>query len=572
MAAAAGLSVTLVPVLMTLFIKGKIRPESSNPLNRFLIRIYRPALNAVLRFPKATLGIALAAFLVTIVPASQLGAEFMPPLDEGDLLYMPTALPGLPASKASELLQISDRIIKTVPEVDTVFGKAGRADTATDPAPLAMFETTIQFIPKNEWRPGMTKEKIVEELDEKLKIPGLANVWVEPIRNRIDMLATGIKTPVGVKISGPDLDTLQRLGTEVEAALKPIDGTASAISDRISGGRYVDIDIDRLAAARYGLSIEDVQMTAALAVGGSRIGEKVDGLARFPINVRFPRELRDSPEALRNLPIVAPSGAIVTLDSVADVSITDGPAMIKSEGGQPSVWVYVDVRDRDVVGYVGEAKEIVAAAVDLPPGYAVAWSGQFEYAERAAERMQWVVPATVAIIFLLLFLAFKQLHQPVIVLLTLPFALVGGIWLIYFLGHAVSVATVVGFIALAGLAAEFGVVMLVYLDRAIEEHEGAGRFSKPEHLNEALMDGAVLRVRPKAMTVAVILAGLFPLLIGTGTGSEVMQRLAAPMIGGMLSAPLLSLLVMPAIYKIMGVKRLQSKKSASAEPDLAPAE
>ena len=313
-------------------------------------------------------------------------------------------------------------------------------------------------------------------------------------------------------------------------------------------------------------------MTAALAVGGSRIGEKVDGLARFPINVRFPRELRDSPEALRNLPIVAPSGAIVTLNSVADVSITDGPAMIKSEGGQPSVWVYVDVRDRDVVGYVGEAKEIVAAVIDLPPGYAIAWSGQFEYAERAAERMQWVIPATVAIIFLLLFLAFKQLHQPVIVLLTLPFALVGGIWLIYFLGHAVSVATVVGFIALAGLAAEFGVVMLVYLDRAIEEHEGAGRFSKPEHLNEALMDGAVLRVRPKAMTVAVILAGLFPLLIGTGTGSEVMQRLAAPMIGGMLSAPLLSLLVMPAIYKIMGVKRLQSTKSASVEPDLAPAE
>ncbi|EMD83349.1 efflux RND transporter permease subunit [Pacificimonas flava] len=571
MAAAAGLSVTLVPVLMTYFIKGKIRPENENPVNRWLIRMYRPALSTVLRFPKLTLGIALAALLATAFPASQLGGEFMPPLDEGDLLYMPTALPGLPASKASELLQISDRIIKTVPEVDTVFGKAGRADTATDPAPLAMFETTIQFKPKDEWRPGMTKDKIIDELDRKLKIPGLANVWVEPIRNRIDMLATGIKTPVGVKISGPDLNTLQRLGTEIESALKPVAGTASAISDRIAGGRYIDIDIDRLAAARYGLSVEDVQTTAALAVGGAKIGEKVDGLARFPINVRFPRELRDSPGALRDLPIVAPSGAIVTLDTVADVNIQDGPAMIKSEGGQPSVWVYVDVRGRDVVGYVGEAKEAVAAAVDLPPGYAVAWSGQFEYAQRAAERMKWVVPATIAIIFLLLFLAFKRVRQPAIVLLTLPFALVGGVWLVYLLGHAVSVATTVGFIALAGLAAEFGVVMLVYLDRAIEERAAKNRFSEPEDLDEALMDGAVLRVRPKAMTVAVILAGLFPLLIGTGTGAEVMQRLAAPMIGGMLTAPFLSLLVMPAIYKLIGVKRLRPAEGKVPDAEMVPA-
>ena len=567
MAAAAGLSVTLVPVLMTLFIKGRIRPEADNPLNRWLIAAYRPALAAVLRHPRITLGLALAALAVTILPASQLGAEFMPPLDEGDLLYMPTALPGLPASKASELLQISDRIIKTVPEVDTVFGKAGRADTATDPAPLAMFETTIQFKPRDQWRSGMTKRKLVDELDARLKIPGLANVWVEPIRNRIDMLATGIKTPVGVKITGPDLETLQRLGNEVETALKPVEGTASAVADRAAGGRYVDIDIDRLAAARYGLSIADIQSTAALAVGGAKVGEKIDGLARFPITVRFPRELRDSPQALRELPIVAPSGAVVTLGTVAAVTIQDGPAMIKSEGGQPSVWVYVDVRDRDVVGYVGDAQAAVARAVTLPPGYAISWSGQFEYAQRAAARMRWVVPATVGIIFLLLFLAFRTVRQPVIVLTTLPFALVGGVWLIWLLGHAVSVATAVGFIALAGLAAEFGVIMLVYLDRAIAERVEAGRFSKPEHLDEALMDGAVLRVRPKAMTVAVILAGLFPLLIGTGTGAEVMQRLAAPMIGGMLTAPLLSLLVMPAIYKLLGVERLRATSEIGpAEP------
>ena len=555
MAAAAGLSITLVPVLMLMFIKGRIRPEAANPVNRALIAAYRPGLSWVLRWPKLTLGLAAAALALTLVPASQLGSEFMPAMNEGDILYMPTALPGLSASKASQLLQVTDRIIKTVPEVKTVFGKAGRADTATDPAPLEMFETLIQLKPREEWRPGMTMEKIIEEMDSKLKIPGLANVFVQPIRNRIDMLATGIKTPVGVKISGPDLATLDRLGRQVEQVVKPIEGTTSAVSDRISGGRYVNIEIDRLAAARYGLSIEDVQATAATAVGGEQIGEKIEGLARFPIEVRFPREMRDSVQALRQLPIIAPSGAVVTLGTVADIAIEDGPTMIKSENAQPSVWVYVDVRDRDMVGYVNEAQERVAEAVDLPPGYSIAWSGQFEYAQRAAERMMWVVPATIGIIFLLLFFAFRRVRQPLIILLTLPFALVGGVWLIYLLGHAVSIATAVGFIALAGLAAEFGVVMLVYLDRAIEERVEAGRFSKPEHLDDALMDGAVLRVRPKAMTVAVILAGLFPLLIGTGTGSEVMQRLAAPMIGGMITAPLLSLFVLPAIYKLLGFRR-----------------
>ena len=558
MAAAAGLSITLVPVLMLMFIKGRIRPESDNPVNRALIAAYRPGLAWVLRRPKLTVGIAAAALALSLIPASQLGGEFMPPMNEGDILYMPTALPGLSASKASELLQVTDRIIKTVPEVKTVFGKAGRADTATDPAPLEMFETMIQLKPKSEWRPGMTMETIIEELDSKLRIPGLANVFVQPIRNRIDMLATGIKTPVGVKISGPDLGTLDRLGRQVAQVVKGIEGTSSAVSDRISGGRYINIEIDRLAAARYGLSVEDIQATAATAVGGEQIGEKIEGLARFPIEVRFPRETRDSVQALRQIPIIAPSGAVVTLGTVAEIAIEDGPTMIKSENAQPSVWVYVDVRDRDVVGYVNEAQERVAGAIDLPPGYSVAWSGQFEYAQRAAERMMWVVPATIGIIFLLLFLAFGRTRQPLIILLTLPFALVGGVWLIYLLGHAVSIATAVGFIALAGLAAEFGVVMLVYLDRAIEERVDAGRFSKPEHLDEALMDGAVLRVRPKAMTVAVILAGLFPLLIGTGTGSEVMQRLAAPRIGGMITAPLLSLFVLPAIYKLLGHQRFVS--------------
>ena len=565
MAAAAALSITLVPVLMTIFIKGRIRPEQHNPINRFLIRAYRPALSWVLRRPRLTLGIAVAALLVTIIPMTRLGAEFMPAMEEGDILYMPTALPGLSAAEAGRLLQVTDRIIRTVPEVKTVFGKAGRADTATDPAPLEMFETTIQLKPRDEWRPGMTSEKIIAELDSKLKIPGLANVFVPPIRNRIDMLATGIKSPVGVKITGPDLDTLQRLGVQVERAVKPVDGTVSAVSDRIAGGRYVDVTVNRLAAARYGLSIEQVQQTAATAVGGMQIGEKIEGLARYPINVRFPREVRDSVEALRQLPIIAPDGAIVPLSLVADIRVAPGPAMIKSENAQPSVWVYVDVRGRDVVGYVREAQRKVEAAVKLPPGYSISWSGQFEYAQRAAQRLAWVVPATIGIIFLLLFAAFRRVRQPLIILASLPFSLVGGIWLIFLLGHAVSVATAVGFIALAGLAAEFGVVMLVYLDHAIENRVHRREFSTDHDLDDALMEGAVLRVRPKAMTVAVILAGLFPLLVGHGAGSEVMQRLAAPMVGGMITAPLLSLFVLPAIYKLLGRKRfIPSGKFSSA--------
>jgi Cu(I)/Ag(I) efflux system membrane protein CusA/SilA len=561
MAAAAGLSVTIVPVLMIMFIKGRISPEGGNPINRALIAAYRPALKWVLRKPKLTLAIAGLALALTIFPVTRLGAEFMPPLEEGDLLYMPTALPGLSASDASQLLQVSDRSIMTVPEVLTVFGKAGRADTATDPAPLEMFETTIQLRPRSQWRPGMTMDRIIEELDSRLRIPGLANVWVQPIRNRIDMLATGIKSPVGVKISGPDLTTLQRIGEQVEQAVRPVRGTVSAVSDRTSAGRYIDIQINRLAAARYGLSIADVQQTAAVAVGGAPVGEKIEGLARYPINVRFPREMRDSVEALGQLPIIAANGAVVPLAAVADIRVASGPSMIKSENGRPSVWVYVDVRGRDLVGFVNEARRRVAQSVHLPPGYSIAWSGQFEYAQRAGERLKWVVPATIAIIFLLLFFAFRRVRQPLIILLTLPFALVGGVWLIFLLGHNVSVATAVGFIALAGLAAEFGVVMLVYLDRAIEARVRERRFAEPEDLDDALIEGGVLRVRPKAMTVAVILAGLFPLLIGHGTGSEVMQRLAAPMIGGMITAPLLSLFVLPAIYKLLGRRRFLQEVS-----------
>lgn len=575
MAAAAGLSVTLIPVLMVMFIKGKIRPENKNPINRALIAAYRPALSWVMRWPKLVLALALGVLLITAWPLSRLGGEFLPALAEGDLLYMPTALPGLSASKASELLQITNRMIKTVPEVKTVFGKAGRAETATDPAPIEMFETTIQLKPANEWRPGMTMDKIIAELDARVKVPGLANVFVPPIRNRIDMLATGIKSPVGVKITGADLATLDRLGAKVAQVVKTVPGTTSAISDRILGGRYVDVQVDRLAAARYGLSIENVQNTAAAAVGGMPIGEKLEGLARFPINVRFPRETRDSVEALRNLPLVAPTGGIVPLGAVASIQIVDGPTMIKSENARPSVWVYIDVRDRDIVGFVNDARGKVAAQVKMPPGYSISWSGQFEYAERASQRLTLIVPLTIGIIFLLLYLAFRRVRQPIVILLAVPFALVGGVWLIYLMGHAVSVATAVGFIALAGLAAEFGVVMLVYLDHAIEERIDRGELSTQEDLEAALMDGAVLRVRPLAMTAAVILAGLFPLLVGTGTGSEVMQRLAAPMVGGMITAPLLSLFVLPAIYKLLGVRHFlrapadDEEEPAAAKPQTA---
>lgn len=556
MAAAAGLSVTLVPVLMTFFIRGKIRSENENPLNRWLIAVYKPMLSSVLRHPKLTIGVALVIVCITLWPLSKLGSEFMPPLDEGDLLYMPTALPGLSVSKASEILQLSDRLIKTVPEVKSVFGKMGRAETATDPAPLEMLETTIQFKPRSEWRSGMTTDKLIKELDSRLKIPGMANVWVQPIRNRIDMLSTGIKSPVGIKIGGPDLATLEKLGEEVERIMKKVPGVSSVIADRVTGGRYIDVRIDRLKAARYGLNIAEVQELISMAIGGDNVTEKVDGLARFPINVRFPRELRDSVEKLKSLPIVTEAGATVPLGTVADIAITDGPPMIKSENARPNVWVYVDIQDRDLGGLVNEAKATLDKELQLPAGYSLNWSGQFEYFERASKRLSYVVPMTLGIIFIMLFMAFKRIGSAVLILSSLPFALVGAIWFLYLLNFHFSIASGVGMIALAGLAAEFGIIMLVYLDDALDRYKKAGKLNTTEDWHAALIDGAVLRVRPKAMTVAVILAGLIPILIGTGTGSEAMSRIAAPIVGGMLTAPLLSLFVLPAAYMLL--KRKES--------------
>ncbi|NEX63336.1 efflux RND transporter permease subunit [Noviherbaspirillum galbum] len=565
LAAAAGLSITVVPVLMGYLIRGKIPPEASNPLNRGLIALYRPLLETSLRHPVATIALAVVALALTAIPLSRLGGEFLPPLDEGDLLYMPSALPGLSASKASELLQQTDRLIKTVPEVATVFGKAGRAESATDPAPLEMFETTIQFKPKDQWRPGMTPAKLVEELDRVVRVPGLANVWVPPIRNRIDMLSTGIKTPVGVKVSGPDLSEIDKVTGQIEATVKRVPGVTSALAERLSGGRYIDVDIDRLRAARYGLSISDIQSVVSTAIGGENIGEVVEGRQRFPINVRYPRDYRDSVQTLRELPMVTAKGAQIRLQDVATVKVTDGPPMLRSENARLSGWVYVDVRGTDLRSAVNAMQSAVQKEVKLPPGYAVGWSGQFEYLERATTRLQTVVPLTLGVIFILLYLAFRSIPEAVLLMLTVPFALIGGFWFIWLLGHAVSVATAVGFIALAGLAAEFGVVMLVYLRNSLNHRLVAGRPLDRELIMEAIREGAVLRVRPKAMTVAVILAGLIPLMVGSGAGHEIMSRLAAPMIGGMVTAPLLSLFVIPAAWRLLQERKLRTN-SISQHP------
>ena len=548
MAAAALLSITLVPVMMGWLIRGKIPSEDSNFLNRGLTKIYRPGLNWVMRWPKATLAIAGAIFLTTLVPFSQLGGEFLPPLDEGDLLYMPSALPGLSPSEASALLQRTDRLIKSVPEVETVFGKAGRADTATDPAPLTMFETTIRFRPREEWREGMTSDLLIEELDRIVQVPGLANVWVPPIRNRIDMLATGIKSPIGVKVSGEDLAEIERVALEVEGVAKTIPGVSSALAERLSGGRYVDVDINRSAAARYGLNITDIQQIVSGAIGGANIGRTVEGLARYPINVRYPREIRDSVDELRTLPLLTPSGQQITLGTVARIGVSDGPPMLKSEQGRLTSYIYVDVRDRDLTSVVADLQEAVAAGVNLPAGVSLSYAGQFEYLTRAYERLQIVVPATLVIIFLLLYLIFRRWDEAMLIMGTLPFALSGGYWLLYLMGYNQSVATAVGFIALAGVSAEFGVIMLIYLKAALERRSVD---MSAEEVDQAIREGALLRVRPKAMTVAVILAGLFPILIGTGAGSEVMSRIAAPMIGGMITAPLLSMFVLPAAYLLL---------------------
>ena len=542
MAGAAVLSITLVPVLMGWLIRGHIPAEQSNPINRWLTHIYRPALDWVLAKPKHALFIAGLVFASSVWPITQTGGEFMPQMNEGDVLYMPSALPGISTAKASMLLQQTDRLIKTVPEVDSVFGKAGRADTATDPAPLEMFETTIRFKPKQEWRAGMTQDKLIDELDHVVKVPGLANFWIPPIRNRIDMLATGIKSPIGVKVSGANLDEIDRTAREIEAAAKTVPGISSALAERLSGGRYIEISINRAAAARYGLNVADVQAVVSGAIGGDSVGQTVEGLARFSINVRYPRELRDSLDKIVNLQVLTPSRQQITLGTVADVRITSGPPMLRSENGRPATWVYIDGRGRPLTEIVGDLQRAVGLKVKLPPGISVAYTGQFELLERATQRLEIVVPATLLIIFALLYATFRRWDEAALIMATLPFALTGGVWLLYLLGYNESVATGVGFIALAGVSAEFGVIMLIYLKQALAEYDD---------VETGIRSGALHRVRPKAMTVAVILAGLMPVLIGTGTGSEVMSRIAAPMIGGMVTAPLLSMLIIPAVYLLM---------------------
>ena len=568
MAAVAGLSVTLVPVLMAGLIRGRIPKEAANPVNRILRAAYRPALEAVLRYPKTTLLAAAVVLALTAIPVARLGGEFMPPLDEGDLLYMPSALPGLAVSKASQLLQQTDRLIKTVPEVERVFGKAGRADTATDPAPLEMFETTIRFKPPEQWRAGMTPDKLVEELDRVVQVPGLTNVWVPPIRNRIDMLATGIKSPVGIKVAGTDLATIDRLAVQIEGAVRSVPGVSSALAERLTGGRYIDVDVDRHAAARFGLSVADVQAVVSTAIGGENVGEVIQGRQRFPLNVRYPREIRDSLEGLRRLPFVTDKGATVLLQDVARIAIEEGPPMLRSENARLAGWVYVDVRGRDLRSVVRDMQAVVGRQVAMPAGYAVSWSGQFEYLERATERLKVVVPLTLAIVFVLLVMLFRSGRDAALVMAAVPFSLVGGFWLVWALGHAISVATAVGFIALAGVAAEFGVVMLVYLQHAWRKRLDAGSPDDEETLLAAIREGAVLRVRPKAMTVAVVIAGLLPILLGHGTGSEVMTRIAAPMVGGMVTAPLLSMLVMPAAWYLVHRRRVSSGRRQPSEPAL----
>lgn len=557
MAASAFLAVVLVPVLMGLWIRGKIPPEDKNPLNRWLVRLYQPLLMGVLRRPKTTLFAALLVLIGGLYPVEKLGGEFLPQIAEGDILYMPSTLPGVSSSEAAAMLQKTDKLIRTVPEVATVFGKAGRADTATDSAPLEMIETTIQLKPESEWRPGMTMEKIIDELDKTVRLPGLANLWVMPIRNRIDMLSTGVKSPIGIKVSGQSLADIDGAAEQIEEAAKTVPGVVSAIAERLTGGRYVEVSVDRLKAARWGLTVAGVQSYVKSAVGGEMAGDVVDGIARYPITIRFPQSWRDSPEALRNLPIISGSGQSLTLGDVAEIRTSLGPSMLRTENARPAAWVFVDARDRDMASVVGDLREAIAKSVSLKPGVSVAFSGQYELMERAKDRLTLMVPMTILIIFVLLYLAFRRFAESLLILGSLPFALTGGIWLLYLLGDRLPVAVGTGFIALAGLAAEFGVVMIVYLRHAVQNDKSLAdpKTFTVEALDRAIEHGAALRVRPKTMTVAVVLAGLIPILVGTGAGSEVMSRIAAPMVGGMVTAPLLSLFVIPAAWKLIMLRR-----------------
>ncbi|MGF1737438.1 efflux RND transporter permease subunit [Photobacterium satsumensis] len=561
MAASAGLAITLVPVLMGYLIRGNVMPEHKNPINRVVIAIYRPLLNFSLAFPKTVIVIALALMASAYYPVQKMGSEFIPPLDEGDLMYMPTTYPGISIGKARELLQQTDKLIMTIPEVKTVWGKIGRAETATDPAPLTMIETIIQLKPKEEWREGVTTESLRRELDSLVQFPGLTNAWVMPIKTRIDMLATGIKTPIGIKIAGPELKQIEQIGAQLETVLQEVDGTASVYAERVAGGRYITMDIKRREAARYGLSIRDIQQVISTAVGGMNVGESVEGLERYPINVRYPQSYRDSLDKLRNLPLVTPNGARIALADVADIRFEDGPPMIKTENARPNGWVFIDIDGRDLGSYVQDAQQVVAEQLALPAGYSLVWSGQYEYMERAKARLTVVVPATIAIIMMLLYLSFRRVGEVMIIMGTLPLAMVGGIWLMEWLGYNFSIAVGVGFIALAGVAVEIGVIMLVYLNQAwkyqLEEAEHTNKPLTLASLNKAIQEGAGLRVRPIMMTVSTVIIGLIPIMYGSGTGSEVMQRIAAPMIGGMSSALLLTLVVLPAAFQLW--KRISYK-------------
>ena len=545
MAAAAILAITLVPVLMGYFVRGKIVPEHKNPINRLLIAGYRPLLTKVLQFPKTTIACSMVILVIGFWPVSQIGSEFIPPLDEGDLMYMPTTYAAVSISEARDILQQTNKLIKTIPEVHTVFGKVGRADTATDPAPLTMIETFIQMKPKNQWREGMTSESLIGELNQTVNFPGLTNAWVMPIKTRIDMLATGIKTPVGIKIGGPDLNVIQDIGQMIEKVLSNVQGTASVYAERVSGGRYITIDINRLNAARYGLNIADVQAFIASAVGGMNLTTSVEGLERYPVQVRFPQSYRDSPEQLRRLPFVTPSGAHIALGEIADITIVDGPPGIKSENARPNGWVYIDIDNIDIGHYVNTAMQVVSDNIDLPTGYSLTWSGQYEYMERAKAKLTYVIPLTLAIIVVLLYASFRRFAHVAMIIGTLPFALIGGIWLLYLERFNFSVAVGVGFIALAGVAVEIGIIMLTYLDSKFIE---LGNKFTSEQLRQAVLTGSEMRIRPVMMTSTSIIFGLLPVMYGTGTGSEVMSRIAAPMVGGMVSALILTLIVLPAVY------------------------
>ncbi|WP_425408248.1 efflux RND transporter permease subunit [Hyphococcus sp.] len=577
MAAATILSVTLVPVLIGLLVRGRIAPEHKNPVNLLLMRGYRPIIGLALRRPWATIGAAALLMASMAIPASLIGGEFMPDLDEGDLLYMPSAYPGISAGKVTQVVQQTNKLIKTIPEVETVYGKAGRAETATDPAPLPMIETTIQLKPRDEWRPGVTMDSLKAELNSLVDVPSLTNVWIMPIKNRLDMLATGIKTPVGVKVAGPDLNVIAEVGRDIENVLQGIDGTASVYAERVTGGRFIDVDINREAAARFGLNIADVQDIVRTAIGGMTIGQSVEGLERYPINLRYPRDVRDSPARLRELPIVTASGAEIPLGRIADIRINEGPAIIRSENARLNGWIYVDIAGRDIGSYVEEARNVVAENVDLPAGYSISWSGQYEYMQRAKERFAYVGPGMLLIIMLLLFLNFRNVSDVVIILGTLPFALVGGLWLMFLLGFNMSVAVAVGFIALAGVAVEIGVLMIMYLKQEVAAANATAREEgaplDEAHFADAIAKGALRRLRPIMMTFAVIFAGLLPIMYGHGAGGEVMRRIAAPMIGGIVSATVLALVVIPAVYFLWNRRALTASSKASSLPrGLAPAE